>query len=101
MTKKIDEIIASRNLECDLDNGRHLIIRIGKPTQFEDSEDYYVLYQITGVGDEKTKFVGGVDGVQCLQLVMKGIAADLWRINNTLGWKLRWNGEAGSLGFPD
>ena len=100
MNTNLGEIIASRHIDCDSYDASGVDIQIGKPRQFEDSEDYYIVYQISGLGKVTVSSVGGVDSIQCLQLVMKAISADLWRLGEAEGKRLRWNGSDEDLGFP-
>lgn len=101
MINELEEVIAMRILDCPTATNEELVILIGKPVKFEDSDNYRVPYQIKGAGIEKVKFVGGVDAIQCLQLVMKAIGAELWRLDNTFGGIVTWNGERGDFGFPN
>ncbi|MBP6001975.1 MAG: hypothetical protein KA746_00940 [Pyrinomonadaceae bacterium] len=100
--KDLGDVIAERRFKFESKLKSEIIVAIGKPMPFPDSDDYYVPYQIKGIGDEQIKFAGGIDAVQCLQLVMKIIGSELWVINEPLTEKIIWDGdENGSLGFPD
>lgn len=101
MTVNLGEVIASRSFQLEGSPNIELIVLIGTPQQFPDSGDFYVPYQIRGFEDEETRYVGGVDSVQCLQLVMKVIGAKLARLNALSGHAISWEGDnAGGLGFP-
>ena len=100
--KDLGDVIAERRFKFESKLTSEIIVAIGKPMPFPDSDDYYVPYQIKGIGDEHIKFAGGIDAVQCLKLVMKIIGSELWVINEPLTEKIIWDGdENGSLGFPD
>jgi hypothetical protein len=101
--KTIGQIIAERELSVTNDEGRDtvLVVKIGIPQKFPDSSDYYVPYQIDGMGSETVRYAGGIDAVQALQGAMILIGADLYALNETLNRRLRWIGdEEGDLGFP-
>jgi hypothetical protein len=103
LIEDLGDIIATRTLDYIGQGKQRLVvdIAIGKPRQFSDSEDYYVPYRIKGVGVEKLGYAAGVDAVQALQLVMRGIGADLLSISRKLPGQLRWIGnEPGEYGFP-
>ena len=99
--KDLGELIAERRFKVESKPSIEIIVAIGKPKPFLDSDDYYVPYQIKGIGDEHIKFAGGIDAIQCLQLVMKIIGSELWGINESREDKIIWDGdENGGLGFP-
>jgi len=101
---KLGEVIASRRLFVADEKARTLevTVKLGKPKSFPGSSDYYCPYQITGLGNERVRYAGGVDAVQAVQLAMQMIGADLYLVlNPTVGNRLRWEGnEHGDLGFP-
>ena len=104
MTYELGEIIAIRELSLIDESGvgRRVEVRIGKPTQFPDSTDYYAPFQITGIGSEKVLCAGGVDALQALQGVMVVVGAQLQALNSQHGGRLRWEGDStGGFGFPD
>lgn len=97
---QLGEIIATRKLSVSGSTEQEIEILIGRPLQYPKSSDYYVPYQIVGIGDEKIRYAGGIDSIQCLQLVMKMIYYDVGALNEKLELALRWQGdEAGDLGF--
>ena len=101
---EIGETIATRELYLTEDDGtrRVVMIRLGKPRRFPDSSDYYVPFQITGIGSERVFCAGGIDAFQALQGLMPVIGAQLSALNASCGGRLRWEGdETGALGFPD
>lgn len=95
----LGEIVATRKLAIGLREGA-IEVLIGRPSPFPDSEDFFVPYQIIGIGDESIRYAGGIDSVQCIQLAMAKIGYELEAINESLGRTLRWEGdETGNLGF--
>lgn len=96
---KIETIVATRNLM--LAGSRRIIIFLGKPEKFPDSDDYYCPYQIIGLGAEKVRYAGGIDAVQALQLALNMIGADLYTSAESKNGELSWEGgKKGELGFP-
>ena len=103
MIYEIGEVIATRELHLTKDDGtrRVILVRLGKPKQFPDSSDYYVPFQVTGIGSERVFCAGGIDAFQALQGVMLVISAQLSALNAACANRLRWEGDgAGALGFP-
>jgi hypothetical protein len=99
----VGEITATRQLRLLNADGsqEEILILIGKPQPSSDSIGFYCPFQITGVGTEKIKYAKGVDSVQALQSVMLLIGLDLEFLNETMGKRLRWDGDGeGGLGFP-
>jgi len=104
MTYELGEIIATRELYLAEDDGsrRLVIIKLGKPRQFPDSSDFYVPFQITGIGSETVLCAGGIDAFQALQGVMPVIGAQLSALNEEYAHRLRWEGdETSAVGFPE
>ncbi len=98
--EKIEEIIATRDLYLANDNSRRIVVEVGKPVQFPDSNDYYCPYKIVGLGRETVKYAGGIDAIQAIQLAMSMIEADLCCSTEAREGLLRWVGnEDGELGF--
>jgi hypothetical protein len=97
----IKEIIARRTLYLVDNKDKEIVVIIGKPNQFPDHQDYYCPYKITGLGDEKVRYAGGIDAIQAIQLAMVMIGAQLYTSNEAKTGHLRWEGdEEGNLGFP-
>ena len=97
----VGDVIATRMLHLIGEAAKEIRVLIGKPRPFPAGRDFYCPYQITGLGDEKVRYAGGIDAVQALQLAMRMIACDLGLLNESSGRKLRWEGdESGDLGFP-
>lgn len=99
---KIDSVgMIIANREIVLADGKEVIVTIGKPEKFPDSEDYYCPYQIIGIGNEKVRYASGIDSIQALFLALKMIGADLYTSNEAKAGVLSWKGgEKGDLGFP-
>jgi len=57
---------------------------------------------LSKAGSEKTKYAGGVDGIQAVQLAMKMIGAYLNLMREEQAAELTWEGgDNGDVGFPD
>ncbi len=99
----VGEIIATRQLYYfDETNRKRLVsIFVGKPQPSTDSEDYQCLFQIIGLGNQKTQVARGHDSIHALQSALILAAANLNYLNDELGRKLIWaSGAKGELGFP-
>jgi hypothetical protein len=99
----VGEVIAERKLVLQGDSGkdREVSVLLGKPERFADSTDYYCPYQVRGIGEEKVKYLGGVDAFQAIGLALRALGAELQILNQQASGKLRWDAdESGSLGFP-
>lgn len=101
----VGEVIANRILHLEVAGGSEsaITVRIGRPQCFpEPPDDYFVPYQIAGIGAERVHYAAGVDAVQALQLVMQMIGADLVALSRESAGVICW--EAGQnehdLGFP-
>ena len=99
----VGEIIASRQLHYFDETNRKRIVSVfvGKPQPSPDSRDYQCLFQLIGIGHQKTQVARGHDSIQALQSALILAAASLNHLNERLGRKLVWEGGAkGELGFP-
>ena len=99
----VGEIIASRQLHYFDETNRKRIVSvfIGKPQPSTDARDYQCLFQLIGVGHQKTQVARGYDSIQALQSAFILAAASLNHVNEQLGRKLVWEGGVkGELGFP-
>ena len=99
----VGEIIASRQLHYFDDDNRKRIVSVfvGKPQPSTDARDYQCLFQLIGVGHQKTQVARGYDSIQALQSALILAAASLNHLNEKLGRKLVWEGGVkGELGFP-
>jgi hypothetical protein len=99
----VGEIIAERKLVLRGDSGpdREVFVLLGKPQLFSDSTDYFCPYQIKGIGEEKIKYMGGVDAFQAISCVLQALGAELQVLNQKESGKLSWDADENeSLGFP-
>ena len=98
----IREIRATRNFHFldERKDKRTVSVFIGKPEQSPDSNQYWCSFQIIGIGSQETQLAQGQDSIQALQLAMDLIAANINDLNDEIGGRLEWNGDAtGNLGF--
>jgi hypothetical protein len=93
----VGPLVATRAL--DLRGETKVMVRLGRPERFSDSEDYYCPYEIRGIGAEHVRYAGGVDAVQALELALKAIGATLYTSSEWQTKELTWNGGE-DLGFP-
>ena len=104
MQVELDEVVATRVLRLlggETSPDKEAVVKIGKPQPFPDGRDYFCPYQITGLGDEKVRYFGGIDAIQALHLAIVAAGADVFALNELCGGRLRWDGdEHGDLGFP-
>jgi|SRR5436190_4626345 len=99
----VGEIIATRQLYYfDETNRKRLVsIFVGKPQPSAETRDYQCLFQLIGIGHQKTQVARGHDSIQALQSALILAAASLNHLNERLGRKLVWEGGVkGELGFP-
>ena len=92
MKIELGQVIAERQLR-DLDRpGVVVSIRLGLPCVFPDEPrngDHYCPYQITGAGDERVRYAGGVDSLQALELALLVLPSELKALQKTHPG-LRW-----------
>jgi hypothetical protein len=101
--ENIGEVIASRAFTMIRDQGAssEVLVSLGKPQKLPDHSDYYCPYQIKGVGDEKVRYVCGIDPFQALQLALSTLGVELEVLKKELCGRLRWECDSsGGLGFP-
>src|SRR5260221_3164938 len=98
--RSVGTVIAHRKLT--LSRTQTVTVNIGKPKKFRGGHDYYCPYRITGIGQEKIKYAGGVDPVQALHLALMKIGTELYTSKEAKAGRLRWDGGStkGDLGFP-
>ena len=99
----VGEIIATRQLYYFDETNRKRIVSVfvGKPQPSPDTNDYQCLFQLVGIGEQKTQVARGHDSIQALQSALILAAASLNHLNEKLGRKLVWEGGVkGELGFP-
>lgn len=76
-----------------ISKGRRVHVKIWAPAR--DGRDWRCRFQITGIGDDSVRSIGGVDSVQALQLALHGVAHYLKPHRRSLKWLF----DAGDLGF--
>ena len=99
----VGEIIATRQLHYfdEMNRKRIVSVFVGKPQPSPDSKDYQCLFQLIGIGHQKTQVARGHDSIQALQSALILAAASLQHLNDKLGRQLVWEGGVkGELGFP-
>ncbi len=96
--ESVGEVIATRELDI-ADSGAKVIVGIGTPKNFPDSSDYYCPYEIRGLGNDKIRYAGGIDGVQALLLALQMVGAELYTSEEGKAGTLIWAGGH-DLGFP-
>src|ERR1044072_3506398 len=99
----VGEIVISRQLYYFDESNRKRIVSVfvGKPQPSTDARDYQCLFQLIGIGHQKTQVARGHDSVQALQSALILAAASLNHLNEQLGRRLVWEGGVkGELGFP-
>src|SRR3954467_12356691 len=65
----VGEIVATRQLHyLDETNRKRLVsVFVGKPQPSPESRDYQCLFQLIGIGHQKTQVARGHDSIQALQ----------------------------------
>lgn len=96
---ELGDVIAMRKLRIKDEPTREVVVMIGKPQPFPDSDDYYCPYKIAGIGQEVIRYAGGVDAVQAMEEVIRVLPAELSALLQKHPG-LRWeDGPAGDFGF--
>lgn len=91
------DTIAERKLKATIDGkSSDIVVRFGRPEPHLKG-DWACAYQIAGLGDEKVRWIVGIDAVQALQLAMfqAGASLSLLRKAVTLTFL-----DENHLGFP-
>ncbi len=96
--ESVGEVIATRELDI-ADSRAKVIVGIGAPKKFPDSSDYYCPYEIRGLGNDKIRYAGGIDGIQALLLALQMVGAELYTSEEGKAGTLIWVGQH-DLGFP-
>ncbi len=96
---ELGEVIAVRRLHIEGEPTREVIVLVGKPQPFSDSDDYYCPYKIAGIGQEAIRYAGGVDAVQAMEEVIRVLPVELSALLQKHPG-LRWeDAPAGDFGF--
>ena len=99
----VGEVIAERKLSVVGNSSFTAVVRMGKPQPLPDAvgDNYFCPIQIVGIGSERVTYAAGVDAFQAIQLAMKSISLELFKIKRDFGLECRWEGDDhGGLGFP-
>jgi hypothetical protein len=99
----VGEIVASRQLYYFDETNRKRIVSIfvGKPQPVAGADGYECLFQLIGIGNQKTQAAHGHDSLEALRSAIILAAASLNHLNDKLDRRLIWEGaEKGDLGFP-
>jgi hypothetical protein len=99
---KLTDVVAEREyqLQAGDQEARRVRLRFGKPRPFPDGASYYCVFQIDGLdGGSKTKYSGGADSVQALQLAMQMALMVLVNTDSYRSGRLTWKGSH-DLGLP-
>jgi hypothetical protein len=100
MKVELGQVVAERHLRIV---GRPYVevwVRLGVPRPFPDDplNNYYCPYQVTGIGDAKVRYAGGVDSLQALELALHLLPTVLDRLRQEhpgLGWLDAPDGDYG------
>jgi hypothetical protein len=96
--EKIDTVIARRILQAK--DGRDIEVVFGKPEKFPEGDDFYCPFQITGLGDEKIRYAGGVDSLQALILALKKLSYYVSSLDAVRDGEIQWlDGSEPDLGL--
>ena len=95
----VENIIATR--ELTLEDGKKVTVVIGQPRKFDEGDDYYCPFQISGIDNGRISYAGGIDAIQAFELALKKIGTILYTSEEAKSGKLTWDaGVDGYLGFP-
>jgi len=91
--------IATRCLS--LVDGPAIVVTVGMPCKYDDTDEYYCPFQIVGLGRDSVNHASGADSMQALLLALKKIGAILNASEQAKSGRLYWFTEGNSdLGFP-
>ncbi|WP_115495278.1 DUF6968 family protein [Dyella monticola] len=94
---QIDVVIARRTFQVK--GGREAELIIGAPQPFTDG-DYFRPFQVTGLGDARVYYAGGVDAYQALILALKKITIHLLTLPEVVNGEVQWlDGSEPNLGL--
>ena len=99
----ISDIIAERALTLldESGNARKVLVRLGRPQQSPDGDEYSCLVQLVGLGDGQPDRIYGVDAFQALQLTLKYISFRLHHYRKESNLTLYCWEQGDDMGFPD
>ena len=91
------DVIAERELVCESDLRKKLLIKITRPKPGSAAVDFECAYQIVGPGVDINRYAVGADELQSLQLACVAIGAHLAMVEKQWCDLLTWRG--GDCGF--
>lgn len=92
--ESIEFVVAERVLDAFGGSGPTTItVRMGPPTKFPESDDFYCLCQIVGAGDDKVRYIAGLDAFQALKLTLDYLSATLRHISARDNLQISWHGS--------
>ena len=96
-------MIAERRLTLTTEAGeiREVVVRIGKPKQSPDRDDFSCDFQILGCGESKVRSIYGLDAFQSLQLTLQLLSVMLNHYRQEVNGRLYWQEPGDDMGFAD
>ena len=98
----LTQVVAQRHFQAVGGDGarREVVVSIGQPRSDPRFRgDWSCVHQISGLGDEVTRTVVGIDAIQALMLTFRMVAITLRHIQATQGLRITWLDEE-DLGLP-
>ena len=100
MNVELGQVVAERRLRVLGRPDLEVWVRLGMPRPFPNDRlnNYYCPYQVTGIGDGKVRYAGGVDSLQALELALHLLPTELDRLGQEhpgLGWLDAPDGDYG------
>jgi len=97
------DVIAERTLTLSegKGNARQVFVRLGKPEESPQHDEYHCPIQIVGLGDDKVHMVFGVDAFQALQLALRCISFELHHYRKESNLVLYCWEQGDDMGFPE
>jgi hypothetical protein len=92
---ELGQVVATRTFSV---NEEPVELLIGAPRAYPDGNDYFCPFQVKGIGDERVRHAGGIDGLQALILAVERAAMYLSSTEEVRGGQLKFLGETG-IGF--
>jgi hypothetical protein len=96
-------MIAERRLTLTTEAGeiREVVVRIGKPKQSPDRDDFSCDFQIVGCGEGKVRCIYGLDAFQSLQLTLKFLSIMLNNYRQEVNGRMYWQEPGDDMGFAN
>lgn len=92
----LGEVIAERRLHAVAGDGSRsdVVVSIGRPkSDPRFGGDWSCVHRITGVGDDVTRTVVGIDGIQALMLTFQLVGVTLRHVQATRSVRITWLNE--------